>query len=137
MEFSSRRDIWIGSVWWASIGLFIWLLYKSLFVELDLLGLFFSIIFIGFFGWIWFHTKYIISGDELFIIFGPIKKTIPIHDIRSARFTTNPISSPSLSIYKIEINYGKYDTISISPKRREDFLEHLLRKNPHIKRIEV
>ncbi|WP_223881955.1 PH domain-containing protein [Niallia endozanthoxylica] len=40
--------------------------------------------------------------------------------------------APSLSVHRIELNYGKYKTIQISPKDRQSFVNELQQKNPHI-----
>ncbi|WP_144463720.1 PH domain-containing protein [Siminovitchia fortis] len=61
------------------------------------------------------------------------KKTIVIRSIKSIRFAKNPFTSPALSIHKIEINYGKYETISISPKDTDKFIEILKKNNSQIK----
>ncbi|RWR13186.1 PH domain-containing protein [Siminovitchia fortis] len=133
MEFSSRKDLWMGVIIWGCIGAFVWIFYQSLFVKFDILGLVIAASMICFSGSIWFNTKYKIEGGMLNIHFGPIKKTIVIQSIKSIRFAKNPFTSPALSIHKIEINYGKYETISISPKDTDRFIEILKKNNPQIK----
>ncbi|XOQ14255.1 MAG: PH domain-containing protein [Shouchella clausii] len=85
--------------------------------------------------WIWGRTGYTLSGSRLKIVYGPIRKTIDIHDIRTIRSKIDPFIDPALSMDKIEINYGQFETISISPKRKDEFISKLLEKNPNIKML--
>lgn len=57
---------------------------------------------------------------------------IDINDIRKIVQTTNPMSSPALSLDRIEIFYHKFDSIIISPKDKILFIEDLKRINPAI-----
>ena len=61
------------------------------------------------------------------------KTKILIKDIRSVELTTNPFTSTSLSRYKININYRKYDLATVAPKDREGFIQLLQQKNNSIK----
>ncbi|KKB35522.1 hypothetical protein QY96_01349 [Bacillus thermotolerans] len=83
--------------------------------------------------WIWFNTGYTIEESVIKINYGPIKKSIDIHEINSIRSARNPFIDPALSMDKIEINYAAFKTIAISPKNQEEFVHQLLRKNPHIR----
>jgi hypothetical protein len=55
-----------------------------------------------------------------------------IQKITSVKRTRNPLSSPALSTDRLEIKYGKWDFVLISPKNEERFCEILLEKNPQI-----
>lgn len=81
---------------------------------------------------IWFNTRYKIENNKLRITYVPFKRTIDIHDIKTIRNTTNPSTAPTLSIYRIEINYGKYDTICISTKDKQAFINELQNYNSKI-----
>lgn len=83
-------------------------------------------------GTVWFNTRYKIENNTIYISYGLIKKTIAIQDIKSIRQTTNPFVAPSLSVHRIEINYGLYKTIQISPKDIPAFMGELQKQNPHI-----
>jgi Bacterial PH domain len=82
--------------------------------------------------WIWFGTGYKIENSKLEIQSGPYKKTINIDEINKVRNTKNPFTAPALSMDKIEISYGKYEFITISPKNKEEFIRQLLKENPRI-----
>lgn len=57
---------------------------------------------------------------------------IPISQITKIKHTNNPLSSPALSFDRLEIRYGKWNTVLISPAQKEDFLQTLLLHNPSI-----
>jgi len=129
--FSSKRDIWLMFIFWLLIFLFI---IPPLFImDASWIG-----VLIPFSGaivmlWIWFNTGYTIEESVIKINYGPIKKSIDIHEINSIRSARNPFIDPALSMDKIEINYAAFKTIAISPKNQEEFVHQLLRKNPHIR----
>lgn len=78
-------------------------------------------------------TYYIVEGHHLTIKCGLLfNKTIDIHSISKVRETNNPASSPATSLDRLEICFGKYDSIMISPKQKEDFLRDILVLNPQI-----
>lgn len=135
MEFSSKKDLWMGIIIWAVIGVFVWIFYESTFIEFDLLGIIMMTVMIGLLLSIWFWTRYKIEQGILKISYGPIKKSIAIEDIQSIRPTVNLFTAPALSMYKIEINYRKYKTISISPINQERFIKELQKLNPKIRII--
>ncbi len=62
-------------------------------------------------------------------------KTIDPGTIREIKETNNPVSSPAASIDRLVISYNRYDTVIISPKEKDAFINHLTRINPGIKVI--
>lgn len=77
------------------------------------------------------NTYYVIDGEELRIKAGFLYTVkINIHDIKRIEKSNSLLSSPALSISdRIEIFYGKFDSVLISPKDRKGFVEELLRVN--------
>ncbi len=74
-----------------------------------------------------------ITGDVLYIQCGFLyNQQIKISSIRQIKETNNPISSPALSLDRIEIKFDKYSSVLISPKEKEMFIEHLQQINPAI-----
>ena len=73
--------------------------------------------------WLLYTTQYLVKDEVLKIQSGPFKWTIPITSISQVVETTNPLSSPALSLRRLEITYGESKTIMVSPKDREGFLE--------------
>lgn len=66
------------------------------------------------------------------IVGGPFRWKIDIMTIISIRKTRNPLSSPALSLNRLEIRYGKWNTILISPKNVDQFCENLRKVNSKI-----
>jgi hypothetical protein len=85
--------------------------------------------------WMWLTTYYFVDEKNLIIKFGPFKKIIPLDTIKSVRKTTNPLSSPALSLKRLEIVYGYYNSVLISPIHRDEFIEILSIRCKNIKII--
>ncbi len=66
----------------------------------------------------------------MIIKYGPFKKVIPLNLIKSVKKTTNTLSGPALSLKRIEIVYGQYDFVLISPKDRDEFMRVLSKYCP-------
>jgi len=80
-----------------------------------------------------FYTTYTIDKDELKIKCGFIRyKPFKIKDMKKVSKTSNMISSPAASFDRIEITYGKFDEIIISPKDKYQFVEDLQKINPNL-----
>ena len=73
--------------------------------------------------WFLYTTQYLVEDEILKIQSGPFKWTIPITSISQVVETTNPLSSPALSLRRLKITYGESKTVMVSPKDREGFLE--------------
>ncbi|HUH47556.1 MAG TPA: PH domain-containing protein [Arenibacter sp.] len=79
------------------------------------------------------YTYYEIGGSILRIKSGfLLDRSIPIKDIAKIEATNNPISAPATSLDRLEIFYGKYESIIISPKEKAAFIAHLKQINPKI-----
>jgi len=79
-------------------------------------------------------TDYTISNKELKIRCGFFSyKPIKIVDIKKISKTKSLLSSPAASFDRIKIEYGKFDSIIISPKNKFDFAKNLVEINPKIK----
>jgi hypothetical protein len=78
-------------------------------------------------------TYYQIEGNGLRIKSGfVINKLIPIDSIRKIQKSNSIFSSPAVSLDRIELMYNKYDSVLISPKRKQEFLAELQKINPAI-----
>jgi hypothetical protein len=64
-----------------------------------------------------------------------LNENIEINTIRKITETYNPLSSPAASIDRIEIFYNKFDSVLISPKKKQEFIEDILKINPNIEVI--
>lgn len=140
MKFKSKKDWWLAIIIWGAMlfamGSAIYGLFTTPAGVMDLLIIipcaFFIPIFIL---WLWFTTEYILTEKSLIIRYGPFKKEISLHTITSVRKTSNPLSSPALSLKRIEISYEKYNMVLISPKDRDNFIKLLMERFPNIKEI--
>ena len=99
---------------------------------IELIG-FLSLIF-AFVLHLFFGTHYTIENNKLKIKCGIFSyKPIEIDKIKEVSKTKSIISSPAPSFDRIEIKYGKFDEIIISPKDKLNFTNDLVIINPNIK----
>jgi uncharacterized membrane protein YdbT with pleckstrin-like domain len=91
---------------------------------------------LGFVALLVFPTKYTLAGDAVAIRSGLFRWRVPYAEIRAVSPTRNPLSSPALSLDRLEIRYasgGSEKTIMISPERRQEFLMRLAQAAPQAK----
>jgi hypothetical protein len=70
-------------------------------------------------------TQYTIRDRELIVRSGPFKWRIPIADIKAVTPTSDPLSSPALSLDRLRIDYGEKKSLMISPRDKDGFLREL------------
>lgn len=135
MYFVSKKDITYFFVIWGVIAI------SSLIVILPiiyatsifhLLWLLLGLLIIAFFIWLWFGTGYKIENDIIKIEHGPIKDTVKIRDIKKISKKKNFIAAASLAIDRLELQYGRYGSVFVSPKKEYEFIRLLLNKSPEI-----
>ncbi|MBS4538927.1 PH domain-containing protein [Clostridium sp. D2Q-11] len=129
MYFPSKRDLWLGVAIFGIIG------FTTLFILVDLGITMVSIIMILSFlfaAWLWFGTGYYIEDEMIRIKCGPFRSKVNIKDIELIKKTNNPISSPALSLDRIELKSANRLLAIISPKDKMKFAEVLKEKNPNI-----
>jgi hypothetical protein len=99
---------------------------------LSLSGIF-SLVY-GFFLYLNFSTEYIITNDEILKVKCGFlySKRFDINKIRLITKTYNLLSSPAPSLDRIELTYGEFDLIIISPKDKIGFAKELTKMNPKI-----
>lgn len=128
MKFQSKKDWWAYPVF---LGIIV-AVFIPLFKDQDLTSLYIGVPVTGLLLWIWFTTYYVIERNSLVVRSAFIHKIIPVYEIKSIRRTFNPLSSPALSLDRLEIQYGNGKMVLISPENREKFLEALKKMNPSI-----
>ena len=126
MTFKSAVDLWLlVIVAWVgiiSLGVSIRLVLQSSPAGyLRVIGV--MAVGIGLPLWLLYTTQYVVKDEVLNIQSGPFKWTIPITSISQVVETSNPISSPALSLRRLEITYGERKTVMVSPKDRNSFLK--------------
>lgn len=77
--------------------------------------------------------RYIITDGILLIrVSFFYRLRIDIGSVTKITKSRNPLSSPAASLDRLEVHYGKYDSILISPKDKRGFAETLVSINPSI-----
>lgn len=71
--------------------------------------------------WLLLSTRYVVSGGTLKIYSGPFRWSVELAEISSVSDTRNPISSPALSLDRLEIKYGNGRCVLVSPADKRAF----------------
>ena len=90
--------------------------------------IFFSamVVLYGFILHMFFNTTYKIEKGKLYIKCGFFNyNPVNIGEMKKISKSSNIISSPAASFDRIEITYGKFDELLISPKHKTKFVEDL------------
>lgn len=73
--------------------------------------------------------RYEITDTALIVRFGLLRREIPLTRIDGAEPSSSPVSAPAWSLRRLRIDYrhanGRRAHVHISPKGRQDFLQHL------------
>jgi Bacterial PH domain len=87
-------------------------------------------------------TRYEVNDREVIVRSPPFRWRIEIESIESIRPSRSPVSSPALSLDRLEIRYSGNRRMLISPRDREGFLavvvtrsRHLHRAGEHVRRV--
>lgn len=72
--------------------------------------------------WLFRSTAYVVDDTTLRIRSGPFRWSVPLAEIREVRPSRSPLSSPALSLDRLEIRYGRGSAILVSPADRAGFL---------------
>ena len=132
-RFTSKIDIWLVLViaagliamWLAPVGR--WRAGRLI----DALDFILPALATAFIVWIYRTTAYVITTDSLIVRSGPVRRTIPLHSIKRLRATRNPLSSPALSLDRIEVTYDSR-RILISPKDKRAFVQAISSRSPAV-----
>jgi len=82
---------------------------------------------------LYLRTFYAISKDRLRIRSGMFfDLTLDIDSVSQITKTGSVMSSPALSLDRLEVKYGKGSIVIISPSDRSRFIERMLESNPNI-----
>lgn len=83
-------------------------------------------------GWMFATTAYVISGPDLRLKSGPVRITIPINTITRIGRGSVIGSAIALSLSRIEIQYGRFQSVLISPKDPRAFIQAILARAPNV-----
>ena len=125
MRFESKRDTWL---WIVALG--------GPVVIIALIGppvaAIIALVITAVVGLLTFRsTYYVIDSDTLTIRSMGLKWRVPIRDIRSIMPTRSALSSPALSLDRLQIDYAN-KSILVSPEDRDRFIAALRSVNPAI-----
>lgn len=96
-------------------------------------GILFITPFFAFVGYTLATTYYVIEGEALRVRSGLFyNKTFDIKAFRKIIKTNNAINAPAASLDRLELFFNGYDSVVISPKDKEAFIEHIRSINPDI-----
>lgn len=136
MRFYSKKGIFIGTILWGTVFFLIGSFFFLPGGPEGKGGTIAAVLICGltsaFIIWLWFGTYYEIREGELKVVAGPFRWKIDIMEIKSIRKTRNPLSSAALTLDRLEILYGKWGMVLISPKNEEKFCEIISEKNPKV-----
>jgi len=135
--FVSKKDALYFVAIWGTIILGLTVIVDSSFTSSFLsvsywFALILILILIVWLIWIWFSTGYLVENNSLIIRAGPLKQTIDIQEIKKITREKSILTSGALSIDRLQIQYGKYKYVGISPKKEYEFIALLRSKNPQI-----
>ncbi|MCW5658428.1 MAG: PH domain-containing protein [Burkholderiaceae bacterium] len=72
--------------------------------------------------WILVSTAYVVESRTLHIRSGPFSWRIPVSSITSIKPSRSPISSPTLSLKRLRVEYGTGKSILVSPADQQAFM---------------
>ncbi|WP_417346948.1 PH domain-containing protein [Ferrimonas sp.] len=123
MTFRSKIDTWLLVVLLLGIAGSLYGAVEAVRIDAGWVTACVLIITAGMLAWLLVSTKYVVSDEMLRVQAGPFSWQIDIVSIRSVRETRSPVSSPALSLDRLEISYGSGQTIMVSPKEKARFLK--------------
>ena len=124
--FNSKIDLWLIIALTFSIGVSVWgawdLIVNQASNSSFVLAFFLLVLGVGLPTWLMVRTKYIVVENTLNIVSGPFSWKIEISSINKVSNSRNLMSSPALSLDRLEIEFQHNKRILVSPKNKNDFL---------------
>ena len=75
--------------------------------------------------WLLVSTRYELSATDLYIFSGPFSWRVPLREVKSISPTRSVLASPALSFDRLRIDHGRFDSIMISPREKDRFIDEL------------
>jgi len=75
--------------------------------------------------WMLGSTYYRIESDYLLVSCGPMRSKIQLAEITGITATNSPLASPALSQNRLRIDYGRGESVMVSPRDKEAFVRDL------------
>ncbi|MEP4486821.1 MAG: PH domain-containing protein [Halioglobus sp.] len=124
--FRSKTDAWLGAVILCAVGFMIATLVQTgqaAEQQSTLATVAMLVLGCGVPLWMLFGTLYTVTPDQLLIKCGPFRWRVPRNEIHEVIPTRSPLSSPALSLDRLQIKYGNGKSVLVSPKHKSDFME--------------
>ena len=135
VRFRSRIDVWVPLVFFGPVGLALWLIFAQYRIAPDPALAVGGAVCVAVFAlmlWLLVGTSYTVTATDLVVRSGPVRATIPLSAIRHVRRSSTILAGPALSLHRLEIAHGKYDTAIVSPRDVDGFVAALVQRNPAI-----
>lgn len=136
-KYKSKVDLWIAILLILIVVLGLFWIIDSIFFNVspnESIGLVITGIVMILSVLIFLPVNYTLHESQLLIRFGLFRHRIKYQDMKSVKKTFNLLSSPALSLKRIEIQYSKGIGFTlISPNDIESFVKELSVKCPHLK----
>ena len=137
MVYKSKIDWWLGLILFVVVPGIVILIPGYAFFTGDPVGGYIGLGSAVFYGALLFGLvvpmQYEITDDTLVVRHGLVRYTIRIEDIRGVTPSRNPLSSPALSLDRLNIDRGKQLPLLISPEDKASFLKDLAGQCSHLK----
>mgnify|MGYP005750795339 CR=1 FL=1 len=135
MIFYSKKDWWMTLIIFGTVAMSVAAVIPLFFETLNA-GTIITFLVIGLtvllvLG-IYFRTYYFVEEDIVRVVSGPFRWKVPISEITSIRATKSILSSPALSMDRLELKYGKYRYIIISPEDKNGFVGAIVKRNDKV-----
>lgn len=127
-RYSSKVDWWLAAVLASAMAVCVYACAQVILAGPQ--GAWWVVLPIGGLGvglplWLLLDTHYTLEPAQLLVRSGPFRWRVPIAEITRITPTSNPLSSPALSLDRLRIEYGRGSAIMISPRGKEQFLRDL------------
>ena len=119
--FSSKIDLWLLLVLLLAIAVCTIAAFGSLRTGNWLSAIVVLVVGAGLPVWLLLSTHYTITDETLVVRSGPFSWRVELTAISSIQPTSNPVSSPALSLDRLAIHYGNGKRLLVSPQDQEGF----------------
>ena len=137
MIYKTKIDWWLGLILFIVAPGFVVLVPAYAFMEGDPVAGYVGLGVVVFYGALLFGflfpMYYEITDETLVVRHGLVRRTMPLESIQNVTPSRNPISSPALSLDRLNIDRGTRLPLLISPDDKEGFLKNLAGRCAHLK----
>lgn len=129
MVYYSKIDLWLVIVLFLGLSPAI----VPLFWDFSWVAFAINVVLVVFLVGMFRNTKYVIEDEKLIVKTGFLfSESCDVHQILSVKRTRTCLSAPALSLDRLRIDVTGGGLFVISPRRKKEFVEHLLKINPEI-----